>query len=145
MNWRDATHFDSVDDYHTTTQVVETSVTVNINSPIQDYVHPDDHTQPTYEMTPVGFKPFKPVSSFLSCFLNFIRVLRVVITPSVTEGVITTRSNRMKSRLLKLNIFWVSPGFTAAFIATAPFSHMGRHLLKMLLKALDKMMLLMFP
>ena len=40
----------------TTAQVVETSVTVN-NSPIQDYVHPDDHTQPTYEMTP-GFKPF---------------------------------------------------------------------------------------
>ena len=33
----------------TTTQVVETSVTVN-NSPIQDYVHPDDHTQPTYKM-----------------------------------------------------------------------------------------------
>ena len=27
-----------------TTQVVETSVTVNNNSPIQDYVHPDDHT-----------------------------------------------------------------------------------------------------
>ena len=24
---------------------------------IQDYVHPEDHTQPTYEMTP-GFKPF---------------------------------------------------------------------------------------
>ena len=33
----------------TTTQVVETSDTVN-NSPIQDYVHPDNHTQPTYEM-----------------------------------------------------------------------------------------------
>ena len=27
------------------------------NSPIQDYVHQKDHTQPTYEMTPV-FKPF---------------------------------------------------------------------------------------
>ena len=40
-----------------TAQVFETSVTVNNNSPIQDYVHPDDHTQPTYEMTP-GFKPF---------------------------------------------------------------------------------------
>ena len=40
----------------TTAQVVETSVTVN-NSPIQDYVHPDDQTQPTFEMTP-GFKPF---------------------------------------------------------------------------------------
>ena len=33
-------------------QVVETSVTVNNNSPIQDYVHPDDQTQPTFEMTP---------------------------------------------------------------------------------------------
>ena len=41
----------------TTTQVVQTSVTVNNNSPIQDYVHPDDQTQPTFEMTP-GFKPF---------------------------------------------------------------------------------------
>ena len=40
----------------TTAQVVETSVTVS-NSPIQDYVHPDDQTQPTFEMTP-GFKPF---------------------------------------------------------------------------------------
>ena len=43
----------------TTAQVVETSVSVNNNSPIQDYVHPDDQTQlqPTFEMTP-GFKPF---------------------------------------------------------------------------------------
>ena len=41
----------------TTAKVVETSVTVNNNSPIQDYVHPDDQTQPTFEMTP-GSKPF---------------------------------------------------------------------------------------
>ena len=33
----------------TTAQVVETSFTVNNNSPIQDYVHPDDHTQPTFD------------------------------------------------------------------------------------------------
>ena len=33
----------------TTAQVVETSVTVNNNSPIQNYVHPDDQTQPTFE------------------------------------------------------------------------------------------------
>ena len=39
-----------------TAQVVETSVTVNNNSPIQDYVHPDDHTQLTYQITP-GFQP----------------------------------------------------------------------------------------
>ena len=29
----------------TTAQVVETSITVNNNSPIQDYVHSDDQTQ----------------------------------------------------------------------------------------------------
>ena len=40
----------------TSAQVVETSVTVN-NSPIQDYVHPDNHAQLTYGMTP-EFKPF---------------------------------------------------------------------------------------
>ena len=33
----------------TTSQVVDRSVTVNKNSPIQDYVHPDDQTQPTFE------------------------------------------------------------------------------------------------
>ena len=42
----------------TTALVIKTSVTVNNStSPIQDYVHRDDHAQPTYEMTP-GFKPF---------------------------------------------------------------------------------------
>ena len=41
----------------TTAQVVETSVIVDNNSPIQDYVHPDDQTQHTFEMTP-WFKPF---------------------------------------------------------------------------------------
>ena len=50
----------------TTAQVVETSVTVNNNSPIQDYVHPDDQTQPTFEMTP-GFKPF----TIILCITHF--------------------------------------------------------------------------
>ena len=45
----------------TTAQVVETSVTVNNNSPIQDYIHLDNQTQPTFEMTP-GFKPFTYLS-----------------------------------------------------------------------------------
>ena len=44
----------------TTAKVVEMSVTANNNSPFQDYVDPDDHTQPTYETTP-GFKPFTVV------------------------------------------------------------------------------------
>ena len=47
----------------TIAQVVETSVTVNNNSPIQGYVHPDDQTQPTFEMTP-GFKPFTVLAIF---------------------------------------------------------------------------------
>ena len=33
----------------TTAQVVETSVSVNNNSPIQDYVHPDHQTEPTFK------------------------------------------------------------------------------------------------
>ena len=33
----------------TTAQVIETSVTVNNYSPIQDYVHPDDQPQPTFD------------------------------------------------------------------------------------------------
>ena len=42
----------------TTAQVVETLVTVNNNSPIQDYVHPDDQSQPTFEMTPAWVQTF---------------------------------------------------------------------------------------
>ena len=51
----------------TTAQVVETSVNVNNNSPIQHYVHSDDQTQSTFEMTP-GFKPFT-VLPYDSCAL----------------------------------------------------------------------------
>ena len=47
----------------TTAQVVETSVTINNNSPI----HPDDQTQPTFEVT-LGFKPFTVVSALLETF-----------------------------------------------------------------------------
>ena len=48
----------------TTAQVVETLATINNNSPILDFVHRDDHTQPTYEMTP-EFKPFTATNIFL--------------------------------------------------------------------------------
>ena len=50
----------------TTAQVVETSVTLNKNSPIQDKIHLDDHTQPTYKMTPC-FKPFIVIQNYLFC------------------------------------------------------------------------------
>ena len=48
----------------TTAQVVKTSVTVNNNSPIQDYVHPGDQSQATFEMTP-EFKPFTVLYKFV--------------------------------------------------------------------------------
>ena len=48
--------------------------TVNNNSPIQDYVHPDDQTQPTFEMTP-GFKPFTVVLLFFSLYLKIADIL----------------------------------------------------------------------
>ena len=51
----------------TTAQVVETSVTVSNKHPIQDYVHPDDQTQPTFEMTP-GFKPFTHSKHRRTCY-----------------------------------------------------------------------------
>ena len=53
----------------TTAQVVETLVNDNNNGLIQDYVHPDDHIYPTYEMTP-GLKPFTVMSTSLTtnCF-----------------------------------------------------------------------------
>ena len=56
----------------TTAHFVETAVTVNNNSPIQDYAHPDDYASSTHEMTP-GFKPFTVLSSLLS---QIARVLR---------------------------------------------------------------------
>ena len=54
----------------TTAQVVETSVTVNNNSPIQEYVHPDEQTQPAFEMTPV-FKPFTTKIMFVDSDVSY--------------------------------------------------------------------------
>ena len=59
----------------TTAQVVETSVTVNNNSPIQDQVHLDDQTQPTLEFIA---KHFTSLSTFahlyLICDISFMLI-----------------------------------------------------------------------
>ena len=60
----------------TTAQVVETSVTVNNNSPIQDYVHSEDQTQPTFEMTP-GFKPFTVLFPFAA--INQVNMMPLIM------------------------------------------------------------------
>ena len=64
----------------TTAQVVETSVTVNNNSPIQDYVHPDDQTQPTF------------VYTFCSMF------------PTMVNGVALNKTKNERLRSLTLNL-----------------------------------------
>ena len=70
----------------TSAQVVETSVTVNNNSPIQDYVHPDDQTQPTFK------------SSFLEIFI--ITGLKSDTILSVVDrnvAIFTTRQAKTRS------------------------------------------------
>ena len=56
----------------TTAQVVETSVTVNNNSPIQDYVHLDDQTQPTFGIECVLWVNFILGLSFIFLCLKLI-------------------------------------------------------------------------
>ena len=65
----------------TTSQVVETSVTVNNNSPIQDYVHSDDHAQPSYEMT-YGLKYFTIIKKIT---IIIIIVVLVMVTMMISE------------------------------------------------------------
>ena len=57
----------------TTAQVVETSLTIN-NSSIQDYVHVDDHSQPTHEVS-------SKITSIGSVIL--IIIINVTLTKSV--------------------------------------------------------------
>jgi len=77
----------------TTAQVVETSVTVSSNSPIQDCVYPDDQTHPTFEMTP-GFKPLTVLITlaltlnYSSALLFFIAwlVLMILVFQTLVRG-----------------------------------------------------------
>ena len=50
----------------TTAQVVETRVTVNNNSPIQDYIHPDDHTQHGTSLCDIGSKGQTVTSEYVT-------------------------------------------------------------------------------
>ena len=61
-----------------TAQVVETSVTVNNNNPIQDYVHRDDQTQPTFKNFYVDDSLFsKPsMEQAVHSSLELMRMLR---------------------------------------------------------------------
>ena len=66
----------------TTAQVVETSVAVNNNSPIQDYVHPDDQTQPFDTWKNLLDKKFVPLTILQ---YNSIETTPVSITRSLAQ------------------------------------------------------------
>ena len=68
----------------TIAQVVETSVSVNNNSPIQDYVHPDDQTQPT----------------FVKCILNIKRLFSMVFCTAKISSLNVERELTVFSFLL---------------------------------------------
>ena len=53
----------------TTPLVVEKSVIVNSNSPIQDYIHPHDHTQPSYEGSSNTYIQTHNSSGIIPCML----------------------------------------------------------------------------
>ena len=73
----------------TTAQVVETSVTVK-NSPIQDFVHPNDQAQPTYEMT-TRFKPF--TAKIISCLQKRVKRAQIMASPHYALSELVTISN----------------------------------------------------
>ena len=57
-------------------QVVETSVTCNINRPVKDLTHPDDHIPPTSDMI-LGVKPFPLYIDYFGFKALFFRFLQI--------------------------------------------------------------------
>ena len=66
----------------TAAQIVETSVTVNNNGPIQDYVHPDDQTQPFETWKNLLDQKFVPLTILQ---YNSIETTPVSITRSLAQ------------------------------------------------------------
>ncbi|CAH3147723.1 unnamed protein product, partial [Porites evermanni] len=73
------------------TLVVETSVTVNKNSAIQDYVHPYDETQPTFEYFHNKVSFYEVTETWLS---EIDDAYRAEITPPGYKLFDHTRSDR---------------------------------------------------
>ena len=79
-----------------TAQVVETSVTVNNNSPVHDYVHPDDQTQPTFEMTP----GFKPLTVYIFVVVKIFFFLRNMLVITVAMCLTKIYTNQKSAQIL---------------------------------------------
>ena len=94
----------------TTAQVAETPVTVNNNSPIQDYVNADDQTQPTFEMTP-GFKPFTKSKIVVHFIYPFIGCVHAPLLNKIRERI---------SKSVQL-FLWGGGSCTRATLLMCPF------------------------
>ena len=79
-----------------TAQVVETSVTVNNNSPVHDYVHQDDQTQPTFEMTP----GFKPLTVYIFVVVKIFFFLRNMLVITVAMFLTKIYTNQKSAQIL---------------------------------------------
>ena len=89
----------------TTAQVVKTSVTVNNNSPIQDYIHLDNQTQPTFEQTP-GFKPFIVSPHYVTSYTHHTgkKESKKKKKHKVTKNLLQGDSNPDPPNKLELNV-----------------------------------------
>ena len=72
------------------------SVTVNNNSPIQDYIHLDDQNQPTFKMSP-GFKLFT-IFKLINFFMNIKQLIMIGRAKSQGLGI-------MLPSMIPLSIF----------------------------------------
>ena len=91
--------------------------TVNNNSPIQDYVHPDDQTQP-FETTP-GFKPFTMFKIFFAakCCVDFYCPTQVRDRVDSGPSNFIQQNHKFGDKNLNLLISvyknWISPSLLA--------------------------------
>ena len=89
----------------TTAQVVETSVTVNNNRPIQDYVHPDDQTQPTLQIDhSIMLFVFHPKILRKDC-LQFLLGVKMALRETGNNAYAKFWGEK-KSIMVRYGIFW---------------------------------------
>ena len=96
----------------TTAQVVETSLTVNNNSAIQDHVHPEDlestkiqnlHPQARLTSIPAAFIWEYPPPLGVTC-LHLSTISVISVKRLVVAMLPTMKQQRLQSRLTNLNI-----------------------------------------
>ena len=88
--------FDSEDDFHTGCRNVSHC---NNNSPIQDYVHPDDQAQPTFK------------NIFVLCSLFCVFLSRILMTTCITIGIVLATYRFSEERPLQYVVIAFSKNY----------------------------------